>query len=67
MKSDIVTNEQLKAMKKALKAVPVFKLESTKTSLVVTLPDGKEIFRAMRGSSKVGGTWLIRHVENLFE
>ena len=72
MVSKMYTNDQLKGMVAGFRQVnkgkknPLFTIDRQPTSVIITLPDGVEVFRAMRGSPKSGGHWLTRHVENLF-
>jgi len=59
----------VKAMVKAMKAVPQFVIEKTPTTVVVNYKakDGKkhEVFRAIK-NSKID-LWLVRHEERLFK
>ena len=64
MKTFITTNDDVKAMVIAMK-VAGLKVEKTRTTRKVEI-NGKTIFWAMKGSSKVKGTWLVRHHEKLF-
>ena len=65
MKTFITTNDDLKAMTKALRGAGCT-LQSTRTTHVLKTPKGDIIFQAMRGSRKVRGTWLVSHHPNLF-
>ena len=64
MKTFITTSEDVRAMVKAMK-VAGLPIEKTTTTRKVELK-GQTIFWAMKGSSKVKGTWLVRHHEKLF-
>ena len=64
MKTFITTSDDVKAMVKAMK-VAGLPIEKTSTTRKVEI-NGKTIFWAMKGSSKVKGTWLVRYHEKLF-
>jgi uncharacterized protein with von Willebrand factor type A (vWA) domain len=65
MKSFITDNDDLKAMVSALRQAGA-PLESTRTTHRLRGHGGDIVFQAMRGSRKVGGTWLVSHHPNLF-
>ena len=64
MKSVIVDKVHIKAMLKALREAGC-PIQSTSTTHRVVGNKGT-IFWAMKGSSKVKGTWLVRYHEKLF-
>ncbi len=73
MVSKVMTNEAIKEIKKEFKQLKyseIFEIESTSTTYIVRLKKSKhktEVFKALKGSAKVKGTWLVRHFKNLFE
>tara|TARA_R100001509_G_scaffold65835_1_gene36487 strand:+ start:45 stop:242 length:198 start_codon:yes stop_codon:yes gene_type:complete len=64
MKTFITTDEDLKSMVKAMR-VAGLTIEKTSTTYKVEV-HGKVMFRAIKGSNKAKGTWLVRHHKELF-
>ena len=64
MKTVMVPGEHLTAMVKAMRKVPAFVIQKTRETVVVTHPQAGEVFRSIR---TMGGVWITRHADNLFE
>jgi hypothetical protein len=63
--TEIANNGQLNGMVAALRKVPTFTVEKTKTTVIVTHTKAGEVFRALAKDS-TGSVWIIRRVENLW-
>lgn len=59
----ITTKSDVRAMVAALEKMPRADIKWCGTGVVVKHPNGKEVLRAMVGSD---GTYLVRHIEDLF-
>ena len=66
--SRIVDSAEMRRMVRALKALEKFgvKVEKTPTTRLLTIPNGRVAFRAMKGAARVRGTWLVTYDERLF-
>jgi len=60
----ITTKSDVKAMVAALEKMPKADVNWSQTGVVVKAPNGKEVLRAMVGRD---GSYLVRHLEDLFQ